>query len=56
MGTIGIEDEPAALHFRVAKRLAAPARHLIRCDRQVHMLGRIAIEVEYSERAVTGRE
>ena len=42
---VGIKNEPAALHFRVAQLRAAEARHLALVQGQVHVLRRISVEV-----------
>src|SRR5262249_8040294 len=56
MRSIGIKDEPAALHLGVAQGGAAPAGHLVRRNRQVHVLGRIAVQIENVQWTVAGRK
>ena len=45
VGIVRIEDEPAALHFRIAELSAAAARHLAFVEGQVHMFSRISMEI-----------
>ena len=47
----GVEHEPAALHFGVAQRPTAQAGHLRGVQRQVHVLGGIAVQVVHTQRA-----
>src|SRR5690242_5421673 len=54
--TIGVENEPAALHFSVAQLATAGAGHLVLGQRQVHVLGGVAVEVEDTQRAVALRK
>ena len=54
--TVFVKDEPASLHLGDAQCFAAAACHLIRAERQVHMLSRIAVEVVHVERAMAGRK
>ena len=56
MCAVGIEDKPAALHFRGAQGGAAGARHLCGIERQVHVFGGVAVEIKNTERAATRRE
>lgn len=56
MGSIGVEDEPAALHFCDSEFLAPAARHLPEIERQIHMLRCVAVEIIDIERAMAGRE
>jgi len=43
MGAVIVKNKPAAFHLGYAKRGAAGAGHLVRCQGQVHMLGGIAV-------------
>lgn len=45
VGIVRIEDEPAALHFRIAQLSTATARHLAFVEGQVHMFSRISMEI-----------
>src|SRR3569833_17619 len=45
VGPVGIEDEPATLHFGVTERNASSARHLGRIQWQVHVLGRVPVQI-----------
>src|SRR5581483_10654808 len=56
VSAIGVEYEPAALHLRIAECRAATAGHLIRCEREVHVLGRVTVEIEHLKGAVTRGE
>ena len=56
MRSIGVEDEPAPFHFCDSEFLAPAARHLRRIQRQVHMLGCVAVEIVDIERAIAGRK
>jgi hypothetical protein len=56
MRPVAVEDEPAALHLGVAELGAAAARHLVQAQRQVHVLGGVAVEVVDAEPAVTAGE
>ena len=53
---VGVEDEPAALHFRIAEFLAPETRHLLFIQRQIHMLRGIAVQIVNIQGTVTGRE
>ena len=46
-----VEGEPAPLHLGHAQLPAAAARHLALVERQVHVLRRVAVQVEDAERA-----
>src|ERR1017187_887148 len=48
---IGVENEPAALHFRIAQLLATETRHLVFVQWQIHMLRGIAVQIVDVERA-----
>ena len=56
VGSIGVEDEPAALHFRDSEFLASAAGHLPEIEWQIHMLRRVAVQIIDIERAMAGRE
>ena len=51
-----VPDEPAALHLGHAKRGGAAARHLVLAQRQVHVLGRVAVDVIGAKRAAALRK
>ena len=46
---VGVKDEPTAFHLSVTKFGAAEARHLAWIKGQIHVLGRIAIEIVHVE-------
>ena len=52
MRSVGVKDEPAALHLRIAQFAAAAAGHLALVEWQVHMFRRIAVQVVDLEWAV----
>src|SRR5450756_363723 len=56
MGAVGVEDKPAPLHLCVSQRGAAVTGHLSRIERQVHMLGGIAVQVVDFKRTVARRK
>ena len=43
MGMKLIENKPATFHFGIAKSFAAAARHLAPVEREIHMLGSVAV-------------
>lgn len=45
MSPIVVEDEPTAFHLGIAISFAAKAGHLRGIERQVHMFGRIAMQI-----------
>ena len=53
MCAVSIEDKPAAFHFRGTQGSTAGARHLRGSERQVHVLGCVAIEIKNTKRAAT---
>ena len=52
VSTIRVKDKPTALHFSITEGRTAMTRHLGRARRQIHVLGRIAVEIVDLERAV----
>ena len=52
VSAIGVKYEPTAFHFRVAQRLAAQTRHFTFIQRQIHVLGSIAVQVVHLQLAL----
>jgi hypothetical protein len=56
MRPVRVEDEPAPLHLGVPEFLAAETRHLLLAQGQVHVLGRVAVQIVNPGRTVTSGE
>lgn len=56
MDTDGIPDEPRPLYFSDAEGCGGSLRHLIFGQRQIHMFGRVSINVMDVQRGLAGWE